>query len=216
MFFKETVDSELFKLAKEICKHPVMQKFVLVGGTALSLQIGHRKSVDIDMFSVEDFDAREIEQKLQEDFGYFTNVLLKNGLMGTIRNIKTDIIAHQYKWVHPVLEIEGIRMASLADIAAMKLNAIMGNGSRLKDFIDIAFLSSYFSFQQMLDFFEMKYPNNNSMMALKSIYYFDDIDFDVEIMYQHTPLSWDTIKSRIISMVKDPGHVFSEISQVQS
>ncbi len=128
--------------------------------------------------------------------------------MCTLDNIKTDIISHQYEWVKDFSVKEKVRMASLEDIAAMKLNAISGNGSRLKDFVDIAFLSSSFSLQQMLDFFEIKYPNNNSVIALKSLCYFEDINFDVDILYQNRPIAWEEIHKRIINMVQQPQNMF--------
>jgi hypothetical protein len=90
----------------------------------------------------------------------------------------------------------------------MKLNAIVGNGSRLKDYIDIAFLSSHFSLQQMLDFFEKKYPNNNSVIALKSLCYFDDINFETDINFQKQEIPWKSIEMRIIEMVKKPQKIF--------
>ena len=211
MLYKQTVNTTLLELTQQLCFHPAMQNFVLVGGTALSLQIGHRKSIDIDMFSEQPFDAEELSLILKNSFNFYANNRFKNALMGTIQDIKTDVITHQYKWIRPLLDEEGIRMASLEDIAAMKLNAIAGNGSRLKDFVDIAFLSSCFSLQQMLDFFEEKYPNNNSVIALKSLCYFDDIIFDVDILYQDSPLSWEIIKSRIIAMVQEPQKVFSKL-----
>ena len=211
MLYKQTVNTTLLELTQQLCLHPAMKNFVLVGGTALSLQIGHRKSIDIDMFSEQPFDAEEMSLILKNSFNFYVNNRFKNALMGTIQDIKTDVITHQYKWIRPLLDEEGIRMASLEDIAAMKLNAIAGNGSRLKDFVDIAFLSSCFSLQQMLDFFEEKYPNNNSVIALKSLCYFDDIIFDVDILYQDSPLSWEIIKSRIIAMVQEPQKVFSKL-----
>lgn len=211
MLYKQTVNTTLLELTQQLCLHPAMKNFMLVGGTALSLQIGHRKSIDIDMFSEQPFDAEEMSLILKNDFNFYANNRFKNALMGTIQDIKTDVITHQYKWIRPLLDEEGIRMASLEDIAAMKLNAIAGNGSRLKDFVDIAFLSSCFSLQQMLDFFEEKYPNNNSVIALKSLCYFDDIIFDVDILYQDSPLSWEIIKSRIIAMVQEPQKVFSKL-----
>ena len=211
MLYKQTVNTTLLELTQQLCLHPAMKNFMLVGGTALSLQIGHRKSIDIDMFSEQPFDAEEMSLILKNDFNFYANNRFKNALMGTIQDIKTDVITHQYKWIRPLLDEEGIRMASLEDIAAMKLNAIAGNGSRLKDFVDIAFLSSCFSLQQMLDFFEEKYPNNNSVIALKSLCYFDDIIFDVDILYQDSTLSWEIIKSRIIAMVQEPQKVFSKL-----
>jgi hypothetical protein len=182
-----------------------------VGGTALSLHLGHRTSIDIDLFSAGAFDVEAMVLFLQREFDYINQNRFKNSLLGSIQNIKVDIISHQYQWLQPAINAEGIRMARLEDIAAMKLNAIMGNGTRLKDYVDIAFLSSCFTLQQMLDFFEAKYPHNNSMMAFKSLNWFDDINFDVDIQYVNKKMSWETIHSRIIKMIHQPQVKFPEL-----
>lgn len=208
MLYKETVSPGLFTLIQRLCVLPQLKEFVLVGGTALSLQIGHRRSIDIDFFSKNPFEVEVMTEFLQSKYDFKIQNKFKNALMGTLDNIKTDIISHQYEWVKDFSVKEKVRMASLEDIAAMKLNAISGNGSRLKDFVDIAFLSSSFSLQQMLDFFEIKYPNNNSVIALKSLCYFEDINFDVDILYQNRPIAWEEIHKRIINMVQQPQNMF--------
>ncbi len=211
MLFEETVDPKLAELTRQLCVYPPLSNFVLVGGTALSLQIGHRRSIDIDLFSNESFEAEKMAKTLINDYGLLVNNRFTNTILGTINSIKIDILSHQYKWIRPWVEMKGIRMASCEDIAAMKLNAITDNGSRLKDFVDIAFLSSHFTLQQMLDFFEMKYTGNSSIIALKSLCYFEDIDFDVDINYRNHAISWKTIQSRIIDMVQNPQKKFGEI-----
>lgn len=211
MLYKETVRPQLYKLIQQLCKVPLLEDFVLVGGTALSLQLGKRKSIDIDLFSATDFNGDEMVDFLQKDFNYYNQSRYKNSLMGTIKKIKVDIISHRYQWLKPAIAIDGIRMAALEDIAAMKLNAVMDNGSRLKDYVDLAFLSSSFSLQQMLDFFETKYPNNNSMMAFKSLSWFEDINFEVDIQYVNKNLSWRQIHARIVDMLHHPEIKFKEL-----
>ena len=211
MLYRETVEPRLLELIQQLCQQPKLHGFLLVGGTALSLQLGHRQSIDIDLFSAEAFDVEEMVQFLQKRFQYFNQMRFKNSLLGNIGNIKLDIISHQYRWLYPSIEIEGIRMAGLEDIAAMKLNAIMGNGSRLKDYVDIAYMSSCFSLQQMLDFFETKYPQNNSMMAFKSLSWFNDINFDVDIRYVNNKMNWEKIHHRVIEMVQQPEIKFKSL-----
>ncbi|MBK8698226.1 MAG: nucleotidyl transferase AbiEii/AbiGii toxin family protein [Saprospiraceae bacterium] len=100
-------------------------EFVLVGGTALSLQIGHRRSIDIDFFTAGVFQPKHYQIFLRENgFHFHQQNRFKGGLLGHIDNIKVDFIRHAYPWVKPPQVIEGIRLASLEDIAAMKLNAI--------------------------------------------------------------------------------------------
>ncbi len=203
-----TVEPELFRMIQDLCSKKELRNFILVGGTALSLQIGHRKSIDIDLFTNEAFDVDETLAFLESHYDYNTDARFKNSLLGRIGSIKLDLITHQYKWVKPALNENGITMASLQDIAAMKLNAIVGNGSRLKDYVDIAYLSSVFSLEQMLSFFDIKYPKQNSLMALKSLTWFEDIDFNVEVLYMDKKMTWTFIQNRILEMIHRPQQKF--------
>ena len=100
--------------------------------------------------------------------------------------------------------VESIRFASLPDLAAMKLNAITGSGKRLKDFADVAYLSTYMTLAEMLDSYEEKYPDINGMMAAKSLSYFDDIDFSIKIDFVDKTMNWNKIKNRISEMINNP------------
>jgi len=213
MLYKETVEPELFGLIQDLCSKNELSDFVLVGGTALSLQIGHRKSIDIDLFTNEAFDVNDTFTFLESNYDYYNDARFKNSLLGRIANIKLDVMSHHYKWVKPALNEEGVRMASLQDIAAMKLNAIVGNGSRLKDYVDIAYLSSVFSLDQMLSFFDEKYPQQNSLMALKSLTWFEDIDFNVEVLYMNEKMNWNFIQTRILEMIHQPQQIFKMINE---
>ena len=99
----------------------------------------------------------------------------------------------------------------LLDMAALKLNAISGNGTRLKDFVDIAYLSGYMSLSEMLDHYEKKYPNVNGVMALTSLCYFDDIDFNVGVEYVNTRMNWELVNKRILAMVHNPEKQFPRL-----
>jgi hypothetical protein len=88
---------------------------------------------------------------------------------------------------------ENIRMASLEDIAAMKLNAIIGNGTRLKDFVDVAFLSSEFSLREMINTYEKKYTARNSVITLKALSYHADINFNEPIHFVKGKYNWELI-----------------------
>lgn len=210
MLHKETVSAEFLNLLERLFSFPELNNFVLVGGTALSLRIANRKSIDIDLFSNAEFSEDGLNQFLREkNFEFQLQSRHKGSLLGYINNIKVDFLRHGYHWLSTPETIEGIRMASLQDIAAMKLNAISGNGTRLKDFVDIAYLSSFFPLSAMLDFCEKKYPDINGVMALKSLSYFDDIDFSVDINYMDPKITWSKVKQRLLKMVQQPGKQFS-------
>jgi hypothetical protein len=96
----------------------------------------------------------------------------------------------------------------MEDICAMKLHAITNSGQRLKDFIDIYFLLEHFSMRQMLDFYEAKYPLMNSVIALRAITFFDDIDPDIDPPKMLKPISIDKIKKRITDAVISSNKTF--------
>lgn len=91
----------------------------------------------------------------------------------------------------------------------MKLSAIADNGTRLKDFIDIAYLSTRFSFYSMLKCYERKYPKANVIRPFKAITYFNDIDFDEDIVMLNTSFQWGKIERRLIAMTQDQSQIFS-------
>lgn len=208
MLHTETTAPETFLLLKELMDEPFLNGFILVGGTALSLQIGHRISVDLDLFSEDAFDPAEIGELLKDKFDFTLDFLGKGTLRGEIAGVQIDCLRHQYPWLAPSNKEDHIRLASLADIAAMKLNAIVGNGTRLKDFIDIAFLSSKMSLNEMLEAYEKKYQNN-AILAFKSLIYFEEIDFSEPIkIIKEDSFSWENTKKKLLAMVANPSAKF--------
>ena len=98
-------------------------------------------------------------------------------LKGFIGKVMVDLIRYDYPHIQPIQTEEGIRLESLPDIVAMKLSSICDNGSRIKDFIDIAHLSNLYSFGEMLQFYTQKFPSSNPIVPTKSLVYFGDINF---------------------------------------
>ncbi|MFQ5446275.1 MAG: nucleotidyl transferase AbiEii/AbiGii toxin family protein [Saprospiraceae bacterium] len=110
--------------------------------------------------------------------------------------------------VRPLLEIENLRLASLEDIAAMKLNAISHSGQRLKDIIDVYFLLEKMTFNTMLEAHAIKYPQSNLMIPMKATTYFGDINFDQDkpMMVKNVPFK--KIEKRLILAVQKPNSTF--------
>lgn len=176
MLHTETVDRATLELIKQFQADPVLDGFVLVGGTALSLQIGHRISIDIDFFTVAEFDTQQLLEHLEKKYQFLEQYRQTNTLKGIIKGVFVDFITHKYHMIKPNEHIEEITMASKPDIAAMKVNAIAGNGTRVKDFIDIYFLLKEFSFSEIISFYKLKYSSRNDFHAIKSLTWFDDVD----------------------------------------
>jgi hypothetical protein len=149
-----------------------------------------------------------LTEYLQRVYSFSPDFIAENTIKGEIKGIIVDCIAHQFQWLGKNDSFDGLKLAGYKDIAAMKLNAISGNGTRLKDFIDVAFLSSKLSFNEMLLAYQDKY-RSNSVIAIKSVVYFDDINFDEPIMMMgEETLQWKKIERRLTDMVKFPNKVF--------
>jgi len=204
MFYKETVDTATLELIQKLQSTEYLRNFYLVGGTALSLQLGHRKSIDIDLFSNFNFDAQLLLEQISFDFHFKVFFSEKNTLKGSINNIKVDILAHRYQYIAETTIIDNISILSLQDIAAMKLNAVSTSGQRVKDFIDIFYLLEKFELNEIIDFYKKKYNQDNDINILKSLVYFDDVDLtDWPVMVKNDKLSWTIVKKKLTKAVTD-------------
>lgn len=189
-----------------------LRSFRLVGGTALALQLGHRISVDLDLFANQPFDEQQLREYLEREYGLQTDYISRHTLKGEIDSVQIDCIAHQYPWLEEPVEEDGIRLAGLPDICAMKLNAIAGNGTRIKDFIDVAWLSAHYSLNQMLAFYEQKY-NANVLIPLKAIIFFDEINFNEPVhLTNGKRVNWKIYEKRLLDMEKQPNKLFSKLA----
>ncbi len=155
MLYRETVAPELLALLNQLTLIEEFSSLRLVGGTALALQLGHRESVDIDLFGRLDVTDEQLKNKLAS-FGTIEEINISLSIKQFfVNNVKVDIVNYRYLWLDPVHEVEGIRMASLSDIAAMKISAITQRGSK-KDFIDLYFLLQHFTMMKVMSFYKEK------------------------------------------------------------
>ena len=191
------ISPHTFQLIQQLQTIPELKEFYLVGGTSLALQLGHRNSIDIDLFTQNNFDDNEILNILKERHDIKEIFRRKNVIISLIDNIKTDFIRHDYPLINPPVTEEGITYISKEDIAAMKIHAIIQSGKRLKDFNDIYVLLEHLTLNQMIAFFEQKYTYSNAMIALKAINYFDEIDEEIDPPKMLHPITIANIKERI-------------------
>jgi hypothetical protein len=171
----EAVSPELLELLQQLMRDEAISDFYLVGGTALALRFGHRESVDIDLFTHNAFDAPTLASRLKDRYGMTETETATNTVRGVIGGIKVDVIAHRYPQIAPVEIVDGIRMCSIEDAAAMKLNAIANRGSK-KDFWDCAELLRLFTRDELLNFCLRKYADDSLWNVEKSLCYFEDAE----------------------------------------
>lgn len=200
MLQKKAIRSNILELIRSLQSDKKFKDFYLVGETALALHLGHRESIDIDLFTIKDFDVNSTLEYLEQEYAFSLQLSAKNTLKGIIDDVFLDIISHKYPIIENPVESEGIRMLSQNDIIAMKVNAIAGDGTRIKDFIDIYFLLKHHSFSDIITYYKKKYSQRNDLHAIKSLCYFEDIDHkqDWPKLLKEKDLSLETIKNRII------------------
>lgn len=211
MLQKKTVEKKTFELLKALMDEPLLQDTRLVGGTSLALQIGHRISTDLDFFTDNPIEIDKTIKLLQDKYVFDTQLIADNTIIGIIDGIKIDIIQHPYKWLEKCRVEGNIKLADIKDISAMKLHAIANSGKRPKDFVDIAFLSQYFSYNNMKEFATAKYPFYDPIIFDRAIIYFDDINKNLitNIKTVKYKMDWAKIKNRIIRMTDNPDKIFN-------
>jgi hypothetical protein len=204
MLQTQTVDPSTLELIRSLQSRDYLKGFNLVGGTALALYLGHRKSIDIDLFSNFDFDVASKIDLIQQDYSLQIYQSSHNTIKGSIENINVDIIAHKYPLLNEPEETDGIRLLSEPDIVAMKLNAIAVSGQRSKDFIDIFFIleNDRYIIADILKFYQTKYKQQGEMHVLKSLIYFDDVDLsDWPVLLKRSNLKWEEVCSSLNTKV---------------
>ena len=157
MLFLKTLEAQTLSLLKRLQALPELAETRLVGGTALALQLGHRVSVDLDIFGKWDY-ALDLRRILSTVGKAEKENATPDGKMAFfyIDGVKVDCVSYEnYEWLEPPLEAEGVRLAGIRDIAAMKINAITNRGAR-KDFVDLARLLDEHSLEEMLEWYQQK------------------------------------------------------------
>lgn len=213
MLHTDAVEKATFQLLRRLAGDDIMAPFALADGTALSLYMGHRKSIGLDLFSQCSFDNERLAHFLHANYDFVTGYMAPDTLKGTIGSVKVDCIAYPYRLLEPVNDADGVRLYGVSDIVAMKLSAIVGNGTRLKDFIDVAYLSTRMSLYAMLQCYERKYEGLNALNPLKALTYFDDIDFNETIVMTGRRYNWEGISHRLESMARDQYKVFDSFPE---
>jgi Nucleotidyl transferase AbiEii toxin, Type IV TA system len=200
MLFTKTAIPQTLELLKNIQSLDLFKNLRIVGGTGLALQIGHRMSDDIDLFG----DIEDGHQTILDELKKLGTIsILKrtsNIHIFLINEVKVDIVNYSYPWLKPAIIKQNIKMADIEDIAAMKMGAITGHGTK-KDFIDLYFLLQKFTLDEMLHLYEKKFNDGSIFLVLKSLCYFEDAESDpMPKMFKE--ISWDNVKQKIIEELR--------------
>ena len=205
MLHLETVEPVTLSILKRLMAMPALQPFSLVGGTALSLRYGHRISVDLDLFYHEKFNHDLVVDALEKEFGTLFTYKKQHTQFGVfcfIENVKVDIVQYPHLPITETETVDDIRMYSSQDIAAMKIQAILGRGKK-KDFWDLHELLKHYSLQQIIDWHKQKFPNQMLAISIPhAVTYFEDAD-ESETPVSLKGQSWEKVKKEISKTVWD-------------
>lgn len=199
MLYFSAISTTALELLKMLMSFHEFSALRLVGGTALALQTGHRKSIDLDLFGT----VKMEKLPLAELFAPFKSVevIQKSGNINIfdINGVKVDFVNYSYPWLQDAAVVEGIRLAQEQDIAAMKIAAITGRGSK-KDFVDLYFLLRKYKLTEIISFYNQKYFDASTYLAIKSLTYFDDAEKDLgpDMLIN---VEWEEVKRAITKEV---------------
>ncbi len=205
MLHTKTVEPGTLSLLIKLMQLPSLKPFSLVGGTALSLRYGHRSSIDLDLFNQEKFDPSVIEKELRLKFGdsfEFESGHKNIGIFCYVNKVKVDIVYFPHTLISPIETEQGIRFYSNTDIAAMKIQAILGRGKK-KDFWDLHELLQHYSLQQIMNWHKQKYPSQMLAISIpNAITYFVDAN-ESETPVSFKKQTWESVKKGIQRKVSD-------------
>jgi hypothetical protein len=201
-FYEETVPHSTQSVLTRIQKLPDLKQFYLSGGTALSLQLGHRESEDLDFFTKEPFTPELLVQKLSS-YGNLDDVVMSEGTLNLfIDKVKLQFLYYPYDLLEELVSWNDIYLSSVIDIACTKLITISSRGSK-KDFIDLYMILQQITLDVLFKKLEEKYKKieYNSPHILKSLVYFADADIQ-PMPKMHISLDWEEVKDSLIKQVK--------------
>lgn len=211
MLHYNTVNDHLKSSLVTLMRSPVFEQFRLVGGTALSLQLGHRESVDIDLFSDAPYgsiDFKTIDIFIEKTFPYHHHFSNLDPAMGKSYAIGIDMdnvikldVFYTDTFIQPSLIEDDIRMATIIEIIAMKMDVIQRIG-RKKDFWDLHELLTLYDIRSMLHSHQLRYPyTHDEKLILHNLANFELADDDFNPICLRGKY-WEFIKEDIIEVVE--------------
>src|ERR1039458_930724 len=200
---EETLAKPTRKLFDTLGSKAWLSNFYLAGGTALALQLGHRMSVDLDFFSAVEFSEQEVIEQLREIGPLEIFQTARQSVTGALEGVKFSFLGYKYPVLKRGEPWHDIAIASVEDIACMKLDALSNRGTK-RDFIDVYFIAKKIPLPRMLDLFVQKYSTIgfNLLHVKKSLVYFNDAEDDpMPGMLQ--PADWTEVKQFFVAEVKN-------------
>lgn len=181
------------------------REFYLVGGTAIALYLGHRRSIDFDLFKSSPLHPKRIITKVSSfDFKYLVTRRVSEQLNITVNDVTFTFYEYPYKIEAKNSFEDFLRLPSLLDLAAMKAYAL-GRRSKWKDYVDFYFLlKSHFTISQISDRAVEIYDQMFSQKLFRAqICFFQDINYTEPVEFLSPAPSVEEIKQSLIDKAID-------------
>lgn len=201
---KEAITPEMLDVLHKLMSVEALAPFRLVGGTAIALQIGHRKSIDIDLFCNEQVNKQSIVASIQQNFADTECFTTSYCINARIKDVKIDIYDQwSIPFVKPILTEDGIRISALEDLAAFKLTAFTERREK-KDYIDLYFLFNKFDGVELLKDYKKYNPLLSQKSLLFALHEVDTAEVNKSVMPEMLlPFSWTQAKKKMHQVAKD-------------
>lgn len=193
--YEHTIAPFTRKLFDKLATTPWIADFYLAGGTALALQLGHRTSVDLDFFSETSFDESRLLPPLASIGILEVLQTAPQSIIGTLDGVKISFLEYRYPLLKAPTELDRVKIASIEDIAAMKLNALARRGTK-RDFVDVYFIAKRQPLSEQLRLFQTKYNSVgfNLVHLKKSLVFFEDAESE-PMPAMLVPTEWREVKN---------------------
>ncbi len=194
MWHREVITEAVERTLLDLRRISVLTNFYIAGGTGLALHLGHRRSIDLDLFTGESFDPDTILGKVERLNGLQVLARDPETLHLSIGETKVSFLAYRYPLLFPCEELSEVKISDPRDIACMKISAIAGRGTK-RDFIDLYAVSRLYELDRLLTWFKHKYARANYSVVhvLKSLTYFEEAETD-PMPDMLVNLTWEEVK----------------------
>jgi len=190
----ETIAPAAARVLDALRETGVLEGAYLAGGTGLALHLGHRRSVDLDLFFTQPFDEDAILQRLQGMTDLTIVARATQTLHLTVEGVKVSFLGYAYPLLFPPSPFRSAPIADPRDIACMKITAIASRGTR-RDFVDLYAACKLVSLPELLMLFDRKYAGTpyNRLHVLKSLTWFGDAEKD-PMPHMLVPIEWSDVR----------------------
>lgn len=206
-FHPEILSPQQHKTLRLLGPEVTARSFYLGGGTALAIQLGHRRSIDFDWFLEGRMpDPLLLAREIQETVPFVTTQIEPRTLFGTVNGVRVSFFEFRYPMLDQTVRWPDYecRLASLRDLACMKLSAIVQRGSK-KDFVDLFALGrECFPLADMLVWYRTRFGIDDMGHVLYALAYFDDADAE-RMPRMLWKVGWKEVKEAIRTWTKQAG-----------